>query len=517
MNSTANKENKAIVNTLSHWKDNIPKRPEPLVQGQLVRMVGMLMEAEGCRLAVGNLCLIETRDKGYVQAEVIGFNGQKTYLMPLQAVTGILPYAKVLPTHDSRLIPIGDGLLGRVIDGLGSPLDLKGDLVNVAWKPVGVEPINPLHRAPISEPLDVGNRAINGLLTLGRGQRLGLFAGSGVGKSTLLGMLTRHTAADIIVVGLIGERGREVQEFITHILGDEGMKKAVVIASPADDPSMMKIYGADTATAIAEYYRDQGKSVLLLLDSLTRYAQAQREISLSVGELPATKGYTPTVFAKIPKLVERAGNGPVGMGSITAIYTVLVEGDDLQDPIADSARAILDGHIVLSRRLAEEGIYPALDIEASISRAMTQIISDDQLSNAQRLKQLYSLYHQNKDLIRVGAYQPGVDVDLDIAIRMMPKIKDFIIQDLTTKVDYKTSINSLKKLIAETTPAAMNTAALTNGDGSTKALSSPQAPQTSIVNQSATTLAKNLKDETANHKGKPRKRRSTRNSSAKKM
>lgn len=392
-------------------------------------MVGLTLEAIGCKVKVGDRCLVD--DCGHqLEAEVVGFDGQKFFLMPIEPARGLAPGARVIPMADADRVPVGEGLLGRVINGAGVPLDDKGPLLHVEHVSMSNGIINPMARAPIRQTMDVGIRAINGLLTVGRGQRLGLFAGSGVGKSMLLGMMTRFTNADVCVVGLVGERGREVQEFIQDILGEEGLRRAVVVASPADDSPLMRMRAADLSTRIAEYYRDQGKDVLLLMDSLTRYGQAQREIALAVGEPPATKGYPPSVFAKIPKLVERTGNGVPGGGSITAFYTVLTEGDDLQDPIADSARAILDGHIVLSRRLAEEGHYPAIDIEASISRAMPQIISPDELKRAQKFKQIYSLYQQNRDLLSVGAYNPGSNPALDKAIALQPAMQQFLQQSL---------------------------------------------------------------------------------------
>lgn len=325
-----------------------------------------------------------------------------------------------MPLPDTGRLPMGMSMLGRVLDGAGRALDGKGGMRAEDWVPMDGPTINPLKRHPISEPLDVGIRSINGLLTVGRGQRLGLFAGTGVGKSVLLGMMTRFTRADIIVVGLIGERGREVKEFIDEILGEEGLKRSVVVASPADDAPLMRLRAAQYCTRIAEYFRDKGKNVLLLMDSLTRYAQAQREIALAIGEPPATKGYPPSVFAKLPKLVERAGNAEAGGGSITAFYTVLSEGDDQQDPIADAARGVLDGHFVLSRRLAEEGHYPAIDIEASISRVMPQVVEAEHLRDAQRFKQLWSRYQQSRDLISVGAYVAGGDPETDLAIARSP-------------------------------------------------------------------------------------------------
>jgi flagellum-specific ATP synthase len=343
---------------------------------------------------------------------------------------------------------VGDELLGRVLDGAGRPLDGLGDLACTDRVPLMGEPLNPLMRRPIREPLDVGVRSINALLTVGSGQRIGLFAGSGVGKSVLLGMMTRYTQADVTVVGLIGERGREVQDFVSNTLGPQGMRRAVVIATPADHPPLMRAHGAWLATAIAEYFRDRGQKVLLLLDSLTRFAQAQREIALAIGEPPATKGYPPSVFARLPQLVERAGNSDRGIGSITAFYTVLAEGDDTNDPIADAARAILDGHIMLSRRLAESGLYPAVDVEASISRAMHQVASREQLDLAARFKQVYSVYQQNRDLITVGAYRKGSDPRVDLAVEQWPKMLEFLRQDMYEPLGIERSRADLAKLAA---------------------------------------------------------------------
>tara|TARA_B100001105_G_scaffold100704_1_gene80660 strand:- start:1545 stop:2582 length:1038 start_codon:yes stop_codon:yes gene_type:complete len=343
---------------------------------------------------------------------------------------------------------MGTSMLGRVVDGIGRPLDGKGSFAADDWVDLNGPTINPLKRHPIEEPLDVGIRSINSLLTVGRGQRLGLFAGSGVGKSMLLGMMTRFTDADITIVGLVGERGREVKEFIEQILGEKGMARSVVVASPADDAPLMRLRAAMYCTRIAEYFRDQGKNVLLLMDSLTRFAQAQREIALAIGEPPATKGYPPSVFAKLPQLVERAGNAEQGGGSITAFYTVLSEGDDQQDPIADASRAILDGHVVLSRRLAEEGHYPAIDIEASISRAMPQIVSPEQLQKAQLFKQLYARYQQSRDLISVGAYAAGSDPLTDKAMEKMPAMQAFLRQGLQVSVNLADSQSGLEQTLS---------------------------------------------------------------------
>ncbi|MDR9466755.1 flagellar protein export ATPase FliI [Marinospirillum sp.] len=419
---------------------------EPLVEGRLVRMVGLTLEAVGCNLPVGSYCYIESVSGDPVEAEVVGFGSERIYLMPLKSAEGLRPGARVTPNNKALQVPVGFGLLGRVLDGYGRPLDGHGPLATEGEANLNGRTINPLERHPIDTPLDVGVGAINAMLTVGRGQRLGLFAGSGVGKSVLLGMMTRFTKADITVVGLVGERGREVKEFIEQILGPEGMARSVVVASPADDAPLMRLRAAQITHSIAEYYRDKGKNVLLLMDSLTRYAQAQREISLAVGEPPATKGYPPSVFARIPQLVERTGNAAKGKGSITAFYTVLTEGDDQQDPIADAARAILDGHIVLSRKLAEEGHYPAIDIEASISRAMPQIVSPEHLSRVYRFKQLMARYEQNKDLINVGAYTRGSDAEIDLAIAMMPAMREFLQQPLDQQQDFLTSSQRLELL-----------------------------------------------------------------------
>ena len=368
--------------------------------------------------------------------------------MPSESIHGVLPGARVVPQMRDAGLPVGMELLGRVIDGTGKPLDGLGPLITENEASNKIQPLNPLNRRPIREPLDVGVRAINSVITVGQGQRMGLFAGSGVGKSVLLGMMTRGTTADVVVVGLIGERGREVKEFIEEILGEEGRARSVVVAAPADNSPLMRLKGCETAATIAEYFRDQGLNVLLLLDSVTRYAQAQREIALAVGEPPATKGYPPSVFAKLPALIERAGNGGEGQGSITAFYTVLTEGDDLQDPIADAARAILDGHIVLSRELADSGHYPAVDIEKSISRVMPAVTSEEHQTLARFLKQLYSIYQQNKDLISIGAYSQGSNPEIDAAIHMMPALKDFLQQKMNEVVPYDECLAKLAEVMA---------------------------------------------------------------------
>lgn len=423
--------------------------PPPVVEGVLTRMVGLTLEAAGCQAAVGDRCDVLGTDGSRIEAEVVGFSGDRLYLMPTGDLHGLKPNARVIPRTGAETVQVCERLLGRVIDGAGQPLDGMGPLDCADRVRLTGAPINPLARQPISEPLDVGVRAINALLTVGRGQRIGLFAGSGVGKSVLLGMMARYTSADVIVVGLIGERGREVKEFIERILGSEGRRRAIVVATPADNPPLMRLHGAWRATAIAEYFRERGKSVLLLMDSLTRVAQAQREIGLAIGEAPATKGYPPSVFARLPALVERAGNGAKGRGSITAFYTVLTEGDDQQDPIADAARAILDGHIVLSRRIAESGHFPAIDVEASISRAMHDIVPKEHAEMARRFRQTLSTYTQNRDLISIGAYQKGSDPRIDAAIAAWPNLQRFLQQDMHERVDYATSLAQLREVTEE--------------------------------------------------------------------
>lgn len=436
------------VTELGSLADRVSELRPLQVEGVLSRMVGMTLEAMGCEAPVGSRCMVATADGRGLEAEVVGFSGERLYLMPTGEIRGVMPGARVLPAPGVSEVSVGDGLLGRVLDGAGRPLDGLGPLNTTAHQPLMGSPLNPLRRWAIREPLDVGIRTINSLLSIGRGQRIGLFAGSGVGKSVLLGMMTRYTEADVIVVGLIGERGREVQEFVANTLGPDGLRRAVVVATPADNPPLMRLHGAWVAHAIAEHFRDRGLKVLLLLDSLTRFAQAQREIALAIGEPPATKGYPPSVFARLPQLVERAGNSDRGPGSITAFYTVLAEGDDQNDPIADSARAILDGHIVLSRALAESGVYPAIDVEASISRAMHLIVDKAQMTRAARFRQIYATYQHNRDLISVGAYRRGGDPRIDQAIDLWPRMQDFLRQDMYEAVKFGPASEALEGLLA---------------------------------------------------------------------
>ncbi|UZG46188.1 flagellar protein export ATPase FliI [Caldimonas thermodepolymerans] len=445
--------------------------PMPLeMQGTLVKVAGLVLEAAGIRVPVGSVCEVRMDGQPPVQAEVVGFAGDRAYLMPTGEVHGLASGARVVPlaspitpprlgqpahpwrrSEDRSLhLPMGDGLLGRVVDSHGRPMDRKGPLENVRNEPLVRRPINAMDRDPVRVPLDTGVRAINAMLTVGRGQRIGLFAGSGVGKSVLLGMMARYTAADVIVVGLIGERGREVKEFIEDILGEEGLARSVVIAAPADAPPLMRMQGASYATAVAEHFRDRGAHVLLLMDSLTRYAMAQREIALAIGEPPATKGYPPSCFAKLPQLVERSGNGLNGVGSITAFYTVLSEGDDQQDPIADAARAILDGHIVLTRELAESGHYPAIDVEKSASRVMHNVASPQHIEAARRFRQMYARYNRSRDLLQIGAYAPGQDPELDAAVRAFPAMRALLQQDMHERATLEDSVAQMQATVFAT-------------------------------------------------------------------
>jgi flagellum-specific ATP synthase len=439
------------------------------VTGRLTRVAGLVMEAVGLRLPVGSTCIVSQEGAGQVEAEVVGFAGEKLFLMPASDIQGLTPGARVIPVEVNQTppafgrpnhpwrrnedrtkhLPVGYGLLGRVLDGAGRPLDRLGALAYEQRAPLVSRPLNPMRRAAIAKPLDVGVRAINALATVGRGQRMGLFAGSGVGKSVLLGMMARFTAADVTVVALIGERGREVKEFIEEILGEDGLARSVVVASPADSPPLLRVQGAAYACAIAEFFRDQGKDVLLIMDSLTRYAMAHREIALAIGEPPATKGYPPSVFARLPQLVERAGNGDgEPAGSITAFYTVLTEGDDPQDPVADAARAILDGHVVMSRLLAEQGHYPAIDVEASVSRVMPNVAGQARFELARLFRQLYSRYQRNRDLFAVGAYVPGGDALLDRAVQLWPRMEKFLQQGMRELADTESSFGALAQVLA---------------------------------------------------------------------
>lgn len=422
--------------------------PDACHTGTLVRLVGMTLEARGIMAPLGALCEVESSNGGHkVQAEVVGFNDQTLFLMPFTEPVGIGPGASVRVLAHTSEAALGPALLGRVIDAFGEPLDggPKPDCTD-RLALLGL-PLNPMERGPINQVLDVGVKAINGLLTMGRGQRIGLVAGSGVGKSSLLGMITRNTQADVVVIGLIGERGREVQAFINEVLGPEGRAKSIVVAAPANVSPVMRLKATHLTHVIAEYFRDQGKNVLMLMDSLTRVAHAQREIGLAIGEPPTAKGYPPSVFALLPNLIERTGVGRHGYGAITAIYTVLAEGDDAQDPIVDIARASLDGQVMLSRKLADAAHYPAIDLNGSISRVMQNLVKPEELKLANRVRRLWSLYQQNQDLISVGAYEAGSNAEIDQAIALRPQLEAFLRQDMHEGIDYASTRDGIRSLL----------------------------------------------------------------------
>ncbi|VAX22300.1 Flagellum-specific ATP synthase FliI [hydrothermal vent metagenome] len=414
------------------------------VSGKVARVVGLVVEGIGPDLSIGGVCDIYPNNSSEpIGAEVVGFNDNRILMMPLGELHGISPGCHIAVRSESATINVGDSILGRVVDGLGRPIDNKGAIVGREERPLYGPAPHPLTRRRIRKPLDLGVRAINGLFTIGQGQRIGVLAGTGVGKSILLGMMAKYTQADVNVIALVGERGREVREFIENNLGEEGMKKSVVVVATSDNPPLVRMRGAFVATAIAEYFRDQGKNVLLMMDSLTRFSMAQREIGLSVGEPPATKGYTPSVFAALPKLLERAGTSD-GPGSITGLYTVLIEGDDINEPISDAARAILDGHILLSRRLASLGHYPAIDVLNSISRVMVDVASEEHRGLAERLKGLYSIYSEAEDLINIGAYVAGSNPKIDSAVKKIDAMNTFLKQGMNESMSLDASIEALK-------------------------------------------------------------------------
>jgi flagellum-specific ATP synthase len=431
------------------------------VYGRVNRGAGLLIEGLGPRANIGDICHIQTEDReqitdnrqqitdnsgSFIEAEVIGFKDDKILLMPLGDIRGIGPGSKITARGRQKYIRVGWNLLGRVLDGLGNPIDGKGSVSGQLY-PVYKEPVNPLYRRRISEPLDIGIRSVNTMLTCGKGQRVGIMAGSGVGKSVLLGMMARNTTADVNVIALIGERGREVREFIEKDLGYEGLNRSVIVVATSDTSPLIRIRGAFVATAIAEYFRSQGKDVLFMMDSLTRFAMAQREIGLAAGEPPTTKGYPPSVFNLLPKLLERAGTCD-GDGTITGLYTVLVEGDDMNEPIADAARSVLDGHIVLSRELANHNYYPPIDILQSISRLMKDIIDDKHRDYVEKALDILSIYKRYEDIITIGAYKEGTNPKLDYAIKMMDRLRAFLKQDVTEKVSFEQGLDELYKLFA---------------------------------------------------------------------
>ena len=433
---------------VSHLLKDV-RAPEPQRSGTLVRLVGMRLETRGIMAPLGACCEVRGQMGHSVEAEVVGFNDQTLYLMPFTDPVGIGPGASVRLISMSAQVRLGPALLGRILDGRGEPLDGKPAPICEDVLSLHGRPINPMERGPINQVLDVGVKAINGMLTVGRGQRLGLVAGSGVGKSVLLGMLTRFTEADVVVIGLIGERGREVQAFIEESLGTEGLAKSVLVAAPANVSPVLRLKATHMTHVIAEYFRDQGKNVLMLVDSLTRVAHAQREIGLAIGEPPTAKGYPPSVFALLPNLIERAGVGRHGYGSITAIYTVLAEGDDGNDPIVDIARASLDGQVMLSRKLADAAHYPAIDLNGSISRVMQNLLSPTDLKRANRFRRLWSIYQQNQDLIQVGAYEAGSNTELDAAIRLRPVMEQFLQQDMHSPMTFTDCLATVAHVLDE--------------------------------------------------------------------
>ena len=414
--------------------------------GKVTKVLGVMIEAKGPISEIGEVCHVyKVKSNDYILAEVVGFGDDIIKLMPLGDMKGIAPGCRVVSTNKELTIKVGDALLGRVLDGLGNPIDSKGKIITKEKYNSVNEPPNPLVRDRIKKPLPLGIKAIDAGVTVGKGQRIGIFAGSGVGKSTLLGMIARNTEADVNVIALIGERGREVREFIENDLGKEGLKRSVLIVATSDKPALVRVKGALLATSVAEYFRDKGKDVALMMDSLTRFSMAQREIGLAVGEPPVSRGYPPSVFAMMPKLLERAGNSDVG--SITGLYTVLVEGDDFNEPISDTARGILDGHIMLDRSLAAKGYYPSIDILGSISRVMPNIVTDEHLKAINKLKSHLATYRESEDLITIGAYEKGSNPKIDKAIEKKEIYDDFLTQGITMRADYDNTVEKLKEIV----------------------------------------------------------------------
>ncbi|MBP7792958.1 MAG: flagellar protein export ATPase FliI [Candidatus Goldbacteria bacterium] len=426
--------------------DKLKKADTLKINGKITQVIGLVLEATGLKAAIGELCkIISKNEQISIDAEIVGFREGKALLMPLGDLRGIGPGSKVISTGREFKIPVGEDLMGRILDGLGNPIDNKGPLKAKKFYSVYRSPSDPIMRKRVEESISTGIRAIDGCLTIGKGQRIGIFSGSGIGKSVTLGMIARNTSADVNVIALVGERGREVRDFIEKDLKIEGLRRSVVVAATSDQPALIRRMGAFVATSIAEYFRDAGHDVMLMMDSVTRFAMAQREIGLAIGEPPTTKGYTPSVFALLPQLLERAGTSP-DKGTITGLYTVLVEADDLNEPISDSVRAILDGHIVLSRQLASQNHYPPIDILDSVSRCMIDIVTPEHKNLANKLKETIATYKNAEDLINIGAYVNGSNPAIDYAIKKMPQIKKFLIQNIEEKTDYQDTIQSLNEL-----------------------------------------------------------------------
>ena len=414
--------------------------------GKISRIIGLMIESDGPGVAIGSICTIKSRIRPHILAQVVGFRNNQTLLMPLGDIDGVEPGCAIEATEEQPSFSVSPEIIGRVLDGNGKPIDGKGPIPLGTEYPIMGTSINPLSRARVNQSLDVGVRSINGLLTCAKGQRIGIMAGTGLGKSVLLGMIARNTEAEINVIALIGERGREVKEFIDENLGPEGLKRSIVIAAASDQPPLVRLRGAFIATTIAEYFRDQGKDVLLMMDSITRFALAQREIGLSVGEPPTTKGYPPSTFSLIPKLLERAGTSE-GSGTITGLYTVLVEGDDINEPVSDSVRAVLDGHIVLDRELAAHNHYPAIDVLSSVSRLMIDVISKEHYDLSMKMKDFLATYNEAKDLINIGAYTKGSNPKWDIAINKIDRINAYLQQGIMETVTMGECLNALKEIV----------------------------------------------------------------------
>ncbi len=433
------------------WQDYLDavtaSQPIALV-GRVEKVVGLIVEGHGPGMSIGSICSIRNGDGEEVPAEVVGFRDNRIVLMPFGEMRGINPGSRISVRGDRPYVSVGDGYVGRVVDGLGSPLDDLGPIASTSSYPLYSKTINPMDRCPIREVADVGVCAINSLITIGKGQRIAIMSGSGVGKSVLMGMIARHTRADVTVIGLIGERGREVREFVEKDLGKEGLKKSVVVAAVSDSPPLVRMRGAYLATTLAEYFRDQGLDVLLIMDSITRFAMSSRDVGLAAGEPPTAKGYTPSFFSQLPKLLERAGNVE-GKGSITGIYTVLVEGDDLNEPVSDAVRSVVDGHIVLSRKLAEQGHYPAIDVLASVSRVMRDVVKPEHMEYYIKLIDIMATYRDAEDLIAIGAYVDGSNPKIDYAKKMIDKINLFLRQDISQKVSFEAGVNRLTGLLKE--------------------------------------------------------------------
>lgn len=433
------------MNSLELLKKITPNRGM-VYKGRVTKIVGLVIEADGPMLSIGSRCKIRTEDGGYVFAETVGFREDRVLLMPYGESDGIYPGSEVISVQSGMFINVSDGMLGRILNGLGEPIDGKGPIQKDRNMPINCQPPDPMKRRVIRDVISTGVKCIDGLITTGRGQRVGIFAGSGVGKSVLLGMIARNTNADINVIALIGERGREVKEFIERDLGEEGAKRSVVIVATSDQAPLVRRMGAFLATSVAEYFRDQGKDVMFMMDSVTRFAMAQREIGLTVGEPPASKGYTPSVFSLLPKLLERAGTCE-HEGSITGLYTVLVEGDDMNDPIADSVRSIIDGHIVLNRLLAARNHFPAVDVLTSASRLMKEIVSDADFDNASRIRDLLATYREAEDLVNIGAYVAGSNAKIDESLKKIDTINNFLKQKMGENFSYEDTKNLILGIV----------------------------------------------------------------------